>query len=232
MAARADAKGPPASFKLMPSTKLPTVKAFTTRDAADSSTKTIDRLWQPDISRRRPSSDERGACSRDGHLLILDPPAMDILWEELTGGLTPDHRLLRVSFRLLAAIVLGGSMGLQRMNASKPSGLRTHILVCLGTTVILLSSSGAAISLEGASRIVQGIVTGIGFIGAGSILKLSQDHMVHGLLVSARIWTTAAVGIAIGLGQVGIALITSILIVLILGLVAALGRRFENYRRS
>jgi putative Mg2+ transporter-C (MgtC) family protein len=63
-------------------------------------------------------------------------------------------------------------MGLQRVSERKPSGLRTHILVCLGTTVVLLSCSAAALSLEGASRVIQGILIGIGLIGAGSILEV------------------------------------------------------------
>lgn len=155
---------------------------------------------------------------------------MNILWEELTAGLTNHDHLLRVFIRLVAAILLGGLVGLQRVSASKPAGVRTHILVCLGTTVILLSCSGAAISLEGASRAVQGIVTGIGFLGAGSILKTSEDHLVHGLTVSARLWTTAAVGIAIGLGQVGIALIAALFIVIALAVLAQLERRREKRR--
>ena len=81
------------------------------------------------------------------------------------------------------------------------------------------------LSLEGA---VQGILIGIGFIGAGSILKLSEDHIVAGIQVSVRLWTTAAVGIAIGLGQVGIALITAVLIILVLAVLRALERQIES----
>src|SRR5437870_9534803 len=99
---------------------------------------------------------------------------MNILWEELTAGLTNRDHLLRVVIRLFAAIVLGGLIGLQRVNAGKPSGLRVHLLVCLGTTVVLLSCSAAGLSLEGVSRVIQGILIGIGFIGAGSILKSSE----------------------------------------------------------
>ncbi|HEY4271560.1 MAG TPA: MgtC/SapB family protein [Candidatus Udaeobacter sp.] len=153
---------------------------------------------------------------------------MNIFWEELTAGLTNHDQLLRVFIRLFAAILLGGLMGLQRVSARKPSGLRIHTLICLGTTVVLLSCSAAGISLEGASRVIQGIVTGIGFIGAGSILKLSEDHLVSGLTVSTRIWATAAVGIAIGLGHVGIALIVAVLIILVLGVLRALERGIER----
>jgi putative Mg2+ transporter-C (MgtC) family protein len=155
---------------------------------------------------------------------------MNILWEELTAGLTNPDRLLRIIIRLLAAVVLGGLIGLQRERAGKPAGLRTHTLVCLGTTVVLLSCSAASLSLEGDSRVIQGILTGIGFIGAGSILKLSEEHLIRGLTTSASIWTTAAVGIAVGLGRVGIALITTILTILILAVVGTLERRLKKQR--
>lgn len=135
---------------------------------------------------------------------------------------------MRVLVRLFAAILLGGLIGLQPLRATKPSGLRTHTLVCLGTTVVLLSCSAAGLSVEGASRAIQGIMTGIGFIGAGSILKLSEDHLVAGLTASTRIWTTAAVGIAMGLGHVGIALITAVLVILVLAVFRGLERRIEK----
>jgi putative Mg2+ transporter-C (MgtC) family protein len=78
--------------------------------------------------------------------------------------------------------------------------------------------------------VIQGILTGIGFIGAGSILKLSEEHLIRGLTTSASIWTTAAVGIAVGLGRVGIALITTILTILILAVVGTLERRLKKQR--
>jgi len=155
---------------------------------------------------------------------------MTILWEELTVGLTNQDLLMRVGIRLFAAILLGGLIGLQRVSPQKPSSLRLHMLVCFGTTVVLLMCSAATISLEGDSRVIQGIVTGIGFIGAGSILKLPEEHLVHGLTASARIWATTAVGIAIGLGQIGIALIATALIIVVLGTLAALGRRLKGVR--
>jgi putative Mg2+ transporter-C (MgtC) family protein len=150
---------------------------------------------------------------------------MNILWEELTAGLTNQDHLLRVVIRLFAAMLLGGLIGLQRVRATKPSGLRTHTLVCLGTTVVLLSCSSAGVSLEGASRVIQGIVIGIGFVGAGSILKSSEEHLIHGLTASVRLWATAAIGVAIGLGQIGIALIATVLNVVALRVISALEGR-------
>ena len=153
---------------------------------------------------------------------------MTILWEELTAGISGRDELGRVLIRLLAAIFLGGLIGLQREAAGKPAGLRTHTLVCLGTTLIIVSCAAAALSIDASSRVIQGVITGIGFIGAGSILKLGEEHSIRGLTTSASIWATAAVGIAVGLGRVGIGLIAAVLTVLILAVVGALERRLKR----
>src|ERR687883_11912 len=123
---------------------------------------------------------------------------MDIFWEELTSGLPDVRQLVHVLIRLLAATLLGAIVGIQREKAGKPAGLRTHILVTLGTAVFVLACSGVGMSLDGLSRVIQGIVTGIGFIGAGSILKLSEQREIQGLTTAAGLWMTAAIGVAVG----------------------------------
>ena len=72
-------------------------------------------------------------------------------------------------------------------------------------------------SMEGQSRVIQGIVTGIGFIGAGSILKVSEEKDIRGLTTAAGLWLTAAVGVASGLGTIGIAMIVALLALIVLG---------------
>jgi putative Mg2+ transporter-C (MgtC) family protein len=156
---------------------------------------------------------------------------MTILWEELTLGLLDRGRLLRVFTRVLAATLFGAAIGFQRERAGKPAGLRTHTLVSLGTTLLVLSCSAVGMSLDGLSRVIQGIVTGIGFIGAGSILKLSEEHAIRGLTTSASIWVTAAVGVAVGLGSVGIALLSTLLALIILALVGRLEHRIEKHKQ-
>jgi putative Mg2+ transporter-C (MgtC) family protein len=150
---------------------------------------------------------------------------MNVLWEELTAGLGNQDQVLRVMIRLCTAILCGAFIGLQKVRATKPSGLRTHTMVCLGTTLVLLSCSSAGISREAIATVVQGIVIGIGFVGAGSILKSSEEHLIHGLTASVRLWTTATIGIAIGLGRVGIGVIATILIVLLLNAISTLEGR-------
>ena len=150
---------------------------------------------------------------------------MDILWEELAYGLPDSRQLARVVFRLIAATLLGAIVGIERERAGKPAGLRTHILVCLGTAVFVLAASGVGISGEGLSRVIQGIITGIGFLGAGSILKLSEERNIQGLTTAAGIWMTSAIGVAVGLGSLGLALLGAVLTLIILAVLGPLESR-------
>lgn len=152
---------------------------------------------------------------------------MDDLWKELARGLPDLTQLTHIVLHLALATVLGGLVGLERERMGKPAGLRTHILVCLGTVVFILSCAEAGISSDALSRVVQGIVAGIGFIGAGSILKISERQDVHGLTTAAGIWMTAAIGVAVGLGRWGVAVLSTLCILLIL----SVARRFEHRSR-
>lgn len=136
---------------------------------------------------------------------------MDVLWDELTAGLADFGQLERVLLRIVMAALLGAIVGFERERAGKPAGLRTHIIVCLGTAIVVLACSGSGMDMDGLSRVIQGIVTGIGFIGAGSILKLSEERDIQGLTTAAGLWMTAAIGVAVGLGTLGLALISTAL---------------------
>jgi putative Mg2+ transporter-C (MgtC) family protein len=142
----------------------------------------------------------------------------EVLWQELTAGLNSSKQLEHVVIRLVAASLLGAIVGIQRQSTGKPAGLRTHMLVSLGTTVFVLSCSGIGMSLDGLSRVIQGVITGIGFIGAGSILKLSEEHDIKGLTTAAGVWMTAAIGVTIGLGSLGLALLATLFTLGILAL--------------
>ena len=155
---------------------------------------------------------------------------MEIFWEELTLGLSNTRQLAQVIIRLIAATLLGAVVGFERERAGKPAGLRTHTLVSLGTAVFVLACSGVGMSLDGLSRVIQGILTGIGFIGAGSILKLSEERDIQGLTTAASVWMTAAIGVTAGLGSLGVALFTTLLAVIILALVRAIESRAEKGR--
>lgn len=141
---------------------------------------------------------------------------MEIFWGELTAGMPDGQQLARIIIRLLSATLLGAAIGIQRERIGKPAGLRTHILVTLGTTVFVLACSGYGMNSDGLSRVIQGIVTGIGFIGAGSILKISEQRDIQGLTTAAGVWLAAAIGVAVGLGALGLALLSTILALIVL----------------
>lgn len=103
--------------------------------------------------------------------------------------------------RILLAMLLGAMIGWERESAAKPAGLRTNILVSLGSATFALSliqnqPNGEAI--DSLSRVIQGISTGVGFVGAGSILK---GDRTHGLTSAATVWVSAALGLAVSVGQ-------------------------------
>lgn len=152
---------------------------------------------------------------------------MEVLWEELTAGLADFGQVERVLLRIVTAALLGAVLGLEREKAGKPAGFRTHIIVCLGTAIVVLACAGARMDMDGLSRVIQGIVTGIGFIGAGSILKLSEERDIQGLTTAAGLWMTAAIGIACGLGTLGLALISTALTLVVLWIFRVIETRAE-----
>ncbi len=151
---------------------------------------------------------------------------MEIFWQELAAGLPDVFQLERVAIRLIAAAIIGAAIGYERQMAGKSAGLRTHTLVTLGTCVLVVASTAHGLTSDGISRVIQGIVTGIGFLGAGSILKLSGDHHIRGLTSAAGIWMVAAIGVTVGLGMLGIAILAAIMTLLVLTLL----RRLEPAR--
>ena len=136
---------------------------------------------------------------------------MDIILEEMVSGLPDLRQMVSLVSRLLTAMILGALVGAQRESIGKPAGLRTHMLVSMGAALFVLAPLEAGMELDGISRVIQGIVTGIGFIGAGAILKLQEKREIEGLATAAGIWMTAAIGIAAGLGRWGLALVSTVL---------------------
>ncbi|MHB0997774.1 MAG: MgtC/SapB family protein [Armatimonadota bacterium] len=107
--------------------------------------------------------------------------------------------LLVMSLKLILASILGGVVGFERERHEHPAGLRTHILVCMGSTLIMLISQSFG-TVTDPSRIAAQIVSGIGFLGAGTILR--QGSVVRGLTTAASLWTVAGIGMAVGLGGI------------------------------
>lgn len=105
-----------------------------------------------------------------------------------------------LALRIGAALLAGAIIGLDRELHDKPAGMRTHAMVSVGAALVVLSMAGMAGQDDAMSRVIQGIITGIGFIGGGVILKLESEERVKGLTTAATIWVAAAFGIAAGAG--------------------------------
>ncbi len=126
------------------------------------------------------------------------------------------NTLIDMVLRLLLAAALGAVIGYQRERANKPAGLRTHILISLGSalfTVVSIFGFGDGVDV---SRVAAGVVTGIGFIGAGVIFRGMRGDHVMGLTTAASVWITAAIGLAAGVGMYLIATVVAAITVLVL----------------
>jgi putative Mg2+ transporter-C (MgtC) family protein len=159
-----------------------------------------------------------------------DPAGGEIMepwWRSLADDFSdlPDlGQTLQVAVRLLIAAALGGALGWERERAGKQAGLRTHMLVSLGAALFVLVPQQAGMALADLSRVIQGVVAGVGFLGTGTILKQSEEGLVKGLTTAAGIWLTAALGMAAGLGREATALLGALLAVLVLSAVYRLER--------
>jgi len=152
---------------------------------------------------------------------------MGRVMDELSRSLPDLTHLMRILGRLTVALIIGAGIGLQRQVAHKAAGLRTHMLVALGTALLLVSASDAGLASADVSRIVQGIITGIGFLGGGAILKLTDQQEIRGLTTAAGIWHTAAASAAAGLGQTVAALIGLVFALVVLVLMGRLDRHLN-----
>ncbi|MBD2778588.1 MgtC/SapB family protein [Iningainema tapete] len=130
---------------------------------------------------------------------------------------------LNITIRLCFALLVGAIIGLERQLQHKPAGLRTHMLVCFGSaifTLIPLLTGAAHPSPDSVGRVIQGIVTGVGFLGAGEIVRETPQERaraeIHGLTSAAAIWVSAALGIACGCGLWQLGLIGTLLSLLVL----------------
>jgi putative Mg2+ transporter-C (MgtC) family protein len=153
---------------------------------------------------------------------------MDTLWHEVWTGIYTDfsdvpgvRELTQLLLRLGLAAGLGGLLGFQREVVGRAAGLRTHMLVALGSAFFIVLPVQAGMDLTDLSRVLQGLTTGIGFLGAGTILK--REGQIEGLTTAAGLWLTAAVGIAAGMGREMSAVLGTVLAFLILAVVPRLG---------
>jgi putative Mg2+ transporter-C (MgtC) family protein len=131
---------------------------------------------------------------------------MDPVYEELLSLPTARDALV-VGARLLAAALLGGLLGAERESEGKAAGLRTHMLVALGAALFVVAPQVAGAAEGDLGRIIQGVAAGIGFIGAGTILKRVDEEQIKGLTTAASIWLTAGIGVAAGIAPLWVPLV-------------------------
>jgi len=131
-----------------------------------------------------------------------------------------------LSLRMLIAAAMGAILGFNRQHYDHPAGLRTHTLVAIGAA-LFTSLSLTAFGTSNPGVVAAQVITGIGFLGAGSIIRGSDVHQVHGITTAAGIWTTAAIGMACGAGFYFVALVGTLLTWFVLEVV----RRIEKKQR-
>ena len=121
---------------------------------------------------------------------------------------TVDLDAKAIAIRVASALVAGAIIGIDRELKRRPAGMRTHSLVAIGAAVVVIATVGHSTGdADAVSRAIQGIITGIGFLGAGVIIKYEEEQRVEGLTTAASIWVAAALGMACGAGLVELALI-------------------------
>lgn len=157
------------------------------------------------------------------------------MWETILATLVGEFSDLndvahttRVTLRMALATVLGGLLGWEREQQGKSAGVRTHMLVALGSALFVIAAEQMGAEDDAMSRVIQGVVAGIGFLCAGTILKGRSPSEVQGLTTAAGIWLTCAIGLTVGLGREATALLATGFALIILNLVPHLMGRLDK----
>jgi putative Mg2+ transporter-C (MgtC) family protein len=131
--------------------------------------------------------------------------------------------------RIGAAAILGGALGLEREWHGHWAGLRTHMMVSIGSAIFVIGGATAAgQNVDGPSRVIQGVAAGIGFLGAGTILKLGEKMEIKGLTTASSIWLAAALGIAAGLAEYALATASAAVSLFVLGVLGPIEKLLER----
>src|SRR5690606_13436633 len=148
---------------------------------------------------------------------------MDNIWQQIVNTFAAEFSDLKdvseittVIIRLFMAALLGGILGFEREQRGKAAGIKTHMLVAIGSALFVLVPMQAGVSEVEMSRGIQGIITGIGFLGVGAILKGHDEKDLKGLTTAAGIWVTSAIGIAAGLGRESLAILCTVFALVVL----------------
>jgi putative Mg2+ transporter-C (MgtC) family protein len=128
----------------------------------------------------------------------------------------------RLGVRLFVAVLVGAAIGYDRERNASSAGLRTHMLVAVGAALFVIVPQHAGFEAADMSRVVQGLIAGIGFLGAGAIIKLDDRREVKGLTTAASIWLVAALGMTAGLGQLATAIVGTVIGLVVLSVLPRL----------
>ena len=153
------------------------------------------------------------------------------VWDTVQGEFSdlPDAaQVTRVTLRLLIAAILGGVLGYEREKKGKAAGMRTHMLVAVGAALFILIPQQAGVTDADLTRVVQGLVAGVGFLGAGAIMRIGDQGEVKGLTTAAGIWLTAAIGMAAGMGREATAILCTVLALFVLSVLPNIARSLER----
>lgn len=153
------------------------------------------------------------------------------MWQQIGSTIASEFsdipdvaELTRLGVRLLLAAILGGMLGYDREMKGKAAGIKTHMLVALGSAIFMTIPLQIGVEVGDLTRVIQGMVTGVGFLGAGTILKGRHEDEVKGLTTAAGLWMTSAIGMTAGLGQEMSALLCTALALIIFSIVPRLMR--------
>jgi len=135
------------------------------------------------------------------------------------GDIPDASTLTLITVRLTVAAVLGGILGYERELKRRSAGVRTHMLVAVGAALFVIGPLQSGMEVAALSRVLQGVIQGIGFLGAGAIMIRSAQRQVEGLTTAASIWATAGIGIIAGLGLEATAVLSTVIVLLILAVV-------------
>lgn len=157
-------------------------------------------------------------------------------WQQITDTIVKEFsdfndvtEITTLVIRLTMAALLGGILGFEREHRGKAAGVKTHMLVAVGSALFVLIPHQAGISEAELSRVLQGIIAGIGFLGAGAILKKGADEKeLKGLTTAAGIWLTSAIGVAAGMGRESSAVLCTLLALVILVVIPKFAERLEK----
>ena len=144
------------------------------------------------------------------------------------SDITDVSDLVQITVRLSLAAVLGALLGIERETKGKAAGVRTHMLVAVSCALFVLIPQMSGTANADMTHVIQGVIAGVGFLGAGTIIKGRDDENVRGLTTAAGIFMTAAIGIAAGLGREATALLSTLLALVIFGVAPVIVSWFEK----